>query len=116
MIIEYEGQQYPYDPDDLDVEQALKIEKHIDGPMLEYERGLAVGRAKCLQALGWLILHRGDLDFPIAGVNFKFKKLSDAFFEASEKEAAALAEAEPGPTVAVASNGRKSARASSPSA
>jgi hypothetical protein len=93
LIIEYEGGRYSYDAEDLDVEQALLIEKHIDGPMLDYEKGLLVGSAKCMQALGWLILHGGDRDFPIAEVNFKFKRLSDAFGAASEKEAAAEAEA-----------------------
>jgi hypothetical protein len=93
LIVNYEGTEYSYDAEDLDVEQALKIEKHIDGPMLDYEKGLVVGSAKCMQALGWLILHGGDRDFPIANVNFKFKKLSDAFMAATEKEAAAEAEA-----------------------
>jgi hypothetical protein len=114
VIIEYEGKSYEVDIDDFDVNQALKIEKHLDGPMLEWEQGLATGRAICVQVLAWLILHGGDLDVPIASVNFKYPKLMKAFNTAAAAEMAAeaaKAEAER-PTVA-ASNGRKPARASS---
>jgi hypothetical protein len=69
--------------------------------------------------LAWLILHGGDLDTPIASVNFKYPKLMKAFTAAGEAEAAAEAAAaakaaEPGPTAAD-SNGRRSAPVSSPS-
>lgn len=119
MIIDYEGSAYDFDLDDLTVKQALKIEKHIGGPMIEFERGMATGSAACYQALGWLIFHGGD-STPIAEVDFKFGKLSKAFEAASQKEAgeakAAAADAEPDPTVAAASNGRTPALASSPPA
>jgi hypothetical protein len=120
LLITYEGKSYEFDMDDLDVFQALKIEKHIDGPMIEWEKGMLTGRALCVQVLGWLILHGGDLDMPIASVNFKYSKLATAFTEAAQKEAEAEAAkaASPDPTGggrAAASNGRKSARVSSPS-
>lgn len=131
MIVEYEGRAYDYDEDALDIDQAVKIEKHIGGPMLEWEQGMQTGRAECVRVLGWLIMHGGDPAVPIASVNFKYGKLMKAFSAAAEKQAAAQAEAEtgagaangaaPDPTAAAsapaaASNGRKSARASSPSA
>ena len=120
MIITYEGKAYDFDLDDLDIDQAIKIEKHIDGPMLEWEQGMATGRALCVQVLGWLILHGGDLDVPIASVKFKYSKLMTAFMEASTAEAAkeGAKEGTPDPTGnghAAASTGRKSARVSSPS-
>jgi len=120
LIIEYEGREYSYDMDGLDIFQAIKIEKHIDGPMLEFEQGMLTGRAVCVQALGWLILHDGDLDVPIASVKFRYRKLMGAFSAAAEKETAeeAAKEAGPDPTGnghAAASTARKSARASSPS-
>lgn len=119
MIIDYEGTAYEFDLDDLTVKQAIKIEKHIGGPMLDFEKGIGKGDLTAYQALGWLILCGGD-QTPIADVDFKIAKLSKAF------EAAALADAEAakakadaeaaaaGPTAA-ASNGRKPARVSSPS-
>jgi len=125
LIIDYEGRQYDYDEDALDIDQAIKIEKHIGGPMLDWEQGMGTGRAECVRVLGWLILHGGSLDVPIASVNFSYGKLMKAFSAAAEKQAAAQAAAAakdtaaPDPTAAgvpaAASNGRKSARASSPS-
>jgi hypothetical protein len=101
LIIDYEGKQYPFDMDDMDIKQALKIEKHIGGTMSDFTDGLLESvRADCYQALGWLIFHHGD-QTPIADVNFKFGKLSWAFGEAAEKEAKAEAAAGelPDPTV-----------------
>ena len=120
MEIEYEGKKYPFDLDDLDIEQSLKIEKHIDGTILDWEAGLLTGRTICFQALGWAILRDGDMDTPIASVNFKLGKLIRAFHEALEAEKKAAdakkeREAETGPTGGAASNGRTRAPASSPS-
>jgi hypothetical protein len=115
LIIEYEGGTYDFDLDDLTVKQALKIEKHIGGPMIEFEKGMATGSAACYQALGWLIFHGGD-QTPIADVDFKFGKLSKAFEAASLKEAEAQAAAEPDPTAAVNHRVPPSGLVSSPSA
>jgi hypothetical protein len=88
LIIDYEGREYPFDMDDVDVRQSLKIEKHIGGPMGDFTAGLLeTVRTDCYQALGWLIFHGGD-STPIAEVNFKVGKLSKAFAAAAEKEAA----------------------------
>ena len=95
MIIDYEGQQYPFDMDDMDIKQALKIEKHIGGTVGDFTEGLMANiRADCYQALGWLIFHGGGAT-PIADVNFKFGKLSKAFMEAADREAAAEEAGEP---------------------
>jgi hypothetical protein len=114
MVIEYEGVKYQFDLEDIDILQALKIEQHIGGPMLEFEQGMFKGRAVCVQVLGWLVLHRGDTDVPIASVNFKYPRLMTAFATAVEAQQAAEA-AGPDPTAAAASNGRKRAPVSSPS-
>jgi hypothetical protein len=111
LIITYEGRDYEFDLDDLTVKQALKIEKHIGGPMIEFEKGMVTGSAACYQVIGWLIFHGGD-QTPIADVDFKFGKLARAFEAATAAEAARAAE--PVPTGA-ASNGRTSAPVSSPS-
>jgi hypothetical protein len=87
LIIDYEGQQYPFDMDDLEIKQALKIEKHVGGTIGDFIDGLLENtRADCYQALGWLIFHGGD-QTPIADVNFKFGRLSKAFVAAAAKEA-----------------------------
>ena len=112
MRIEYEGESYDFDLDDLTVKQALKIEKHLGGPMIEFEKGMAVGRADCYQVLGWLIFHRGD-STPIADVDFKFGKLAKAFEAAAAAEKDAQA-AGPDPTAGGGGlNGRTSVPVSS---
>ena len=98
MKIEFEGRVYDYDLDDLDVEQAMKIEKHVGGTLLDWEQGLEKVSAPCFQALGWLVLHSGDLDVPIDGLNFKVMKLARVWIEAMERERAAAAQDEPDPT------------------
>jgi hypothetical protein len=116
LIIDYEGTVYEFDLDDLTVKQAIKIEKHIGGPLEQFEKGIGTGNLAAYQALGWLILCGGD-QTPIADVDFKIAKLSKAFEVAVKAEAeAAKAEAGPGPTVPAAeSNGRTSDPVSSPS-
>ena len=88
MIIEYEGQSYEFDLDDLTVKQALKIEKHIGGPLIEFEKGMLTGDTTCVQVLGWLVLLGGG-STPIADADFKYGKFMKAFTAAAEKEAAA---------------------------
>ena len=118
MIIDYEGRSYEFDLDDLTVKLAIRIEKHIGGPMIEFEKGMATGSAACYQVIGWLIFHGGDAT-PIGDVDFKFGKLAKAFEAAAAKEAEAekaKAEAGPDPIVPAAeSNGRTSVPVSSPS-
>jgi hypothetical protein len=95
VIITFEGRQYPFDLDELTVKQAVKIEKHIGGTLLDWEEGLNRASSLCLQALGWLLFTGGD-STPIADVEFKIMKLAGAFVDASAAEAAAqAAEADP---------------------
>lgn len=103
MKIEYEGQVYDYDLDDLDVEQALRIEKHIGGTLLDWQNGLGTASTPAVQALGWIILHDADLSMPISSVNFKPVKLARAYGEAAEREAAE-AEGEADPTTLAGSS------------
>jgi hypothetical protein len=96
VIITFEGRQYPFDLDDLTVKQALKIEKHIGGTLLDWENGLNQASGLALQALGWLIFTGGD-STPIADVEFKIMKLAAAFADAAAAQATE-AEAEMDPT------------------
>ena len=114
MVIDYEGTKYEFDLDDIDINQALKIEKHISGPMLEFEQGMFKGRVVCVQVLGWLVLHGGNLDVPIGSVNFKYPRLMKAFADAVEAQQKAQEAADgPDPTGAADSNGRTSGPVSS---
>jgi hypothetical protein len=126
LIISYEGQQYPFDMDDVDIQQGLAIEKYMGCSFDEWGKKLMAGNdLPARQALGWLILHgagTGGKDLPalvkeIGDTNFKMAKLGQALNAAYEAEAAAsgTGDAEAGPTAAAAeSNGRASLAASSP--
>jgi hypothetical protein len=115
LIINYDGQQYPFDMDDITVKQALKIEKFMGCSFAEWGEKLQAGTdMRARQALGWLILHP-DGGVPIEDTDFKLAALAAALDEAFAAEAARQAEkAPPVPTGAVTSNGRKHAAASSP--
>lgn len=105
MKIEYDGQVYDYDYENLLVSRALKIEEHIGGTLADYEEGLSNGRAVCFQALGWLLFHDGNPKTPIGSVEFPVVKLAMAYLAARKvlldqvaaelEEAAALAESDP---------------------
>lgn len=93
MIIVYEGVSYPFDFDDIGVQQAIAIERHTGLPFTGWGESLEKGgNLLSLQAMGWLILHHGDLDVPIAETNFKMAKLGAAVAAAVAAEAQAEAE------------------------
>jgi hypothetical protein len=92
MLIVYEGQTYPFDFDDIGVQQAIAIERHTGLSFADWGTSLEKGgNLLSLQAMGWLILTGGDLDAPIGGVNFKMAKLGAAFAAAAQAEADAEA-------------------------
>ena len=98
LIIEYEGQRYPFDFEDIGVKQGILIERHTGLPFAEWGSALEKGgNLLALQAVGWLILTGGDLDRPIADCNFAMARLGAAFAAAVTAEAGAQAQQE-GPT------------------
>src|SRR5258708_37522346 len=98
MIIEYEGERYEFDFDDITVKQAMKIEKHTGVKLTDWgDRLEAGGDMLSLQALGWLVLFGG------AGAggdaDFKLLELGNAVAAANTAPAAAEEAASgPGPT------------------
>ncbi len=113
MIIDYDGQRYPFDMDDVTVKQGLAIEEHMKCSFDEWGKKLMAGNdLRARQALGWLILHGGNPDIQIGDTNFKMVKLGEALNAAYEAENPPE-EAQPGPTAAT-SNGHPPPAASSP--
>jgi hypothetical protein len=107
LIITYDGRDYQWDLDDTTIEQALAIEKYMGCSFAEWGERLQKGEdLRARRALGWLILHPDD-GTAIEGTNFKLVRLGKALEEAFAAEAAQQAPETPGPTAAVASNGRK---------
>jgi len=117
---EYDGKSWSYDDDSLTIKQGIAVEEHIGGPLVDFDEGLARGRAACYQALGWLIFHDGDPDIPIEGVDFPVSKLSAPWLNArlaAIREAQAAvdeAKAAAGPTAAPSGQGASSTREPSP--
>lgn len=112
MIIKYDGHDYPFDFDEVTVKQGVKIEKFMGCSFEEWGKKLQAGDLRARQALGWVILHGGDLNVPIEDTDFKMVALGNALSEAFEAETPA--EAELVPTGAAASNGHAPAAESSP--
>lgn len=111
MIIDYEGQRYEFEFDDITVKQAMKLEKHTGMKLTDWSTALESGNHfPALQALGWLVLAGGqgavdDTDFKVV----KFGQAFGAAIAAAAAEKAAREAAAPVPTAAVpASNGHKS--------
>ena len=103
MIIKYDGQEYPFDFDEVSVKQGIKIEAFMGCSFDEWGRKLQAGDLKARQALGWVILHGGDLSVPVEDTDFKMVALGQALADAFGDETPA--DDEPVPTGAVASNG-----------
>ncbi len=110
MIIDYEGERYEFEFDNITVKQAMKIEKHVGMKLTDWGDRLSEGGdLLALQALGWLVLFGGT--GPVDDADFKMAPLGQAFLKAivAQAEAEKAAEANgPVPTVAVpASNGQR---------
>jgi hypothetical protein len=112
VIIEYDGERYLFDFDEITVKQAMKIEKHTGVKLTDWGDQLEKGDSMlALQALGWLVLFEGK--GAVDDADFKLTAFGNAFGAAlattAEQQKAAEAAA-PVPTGAVpVSNGQKPA-------
>lgn len=123
MIIKYDGGKYPFDFDDISVQQAMAIERYMGCSFDEWGKLLQKGGdLRARQVLGWLILHPEHDDGrdlaalvqAIGSTNFKMVKLGNALDEAFAAEAAAQEEeAGPVPTGAASTGRKKPATAAS---
>lgn len=113
MIIDYDGQSYPFDLDDVTVKQALNIEKFMGCSFADWGKKLQDGQdLRARQVLGWLILHPDD-GTAIEDTDFKMVRLGAAIDKAFAAEAAP-AESGPVPTGAASTGRTPAAAASSP--
>lgn len=89
MRIEYEGETYDFEFDDITVKQAIKIEKFLGCPIAEFGSKLQPTDGnpdmQAMQVLGWLILH-GGRGIPIEDTDFKLRVLVNAVAAASAAE------------------------------
>jgi len=90
VIIEYEGQRYPFDYAGITIKQAMKIEKFTGRPFGEWGKALSAGGdLGAVQAVGWLVLTGGDMSVQIEDCDFKLAAFGEALTLASAAEEAA---------------------------
>lgn len=99
MIIKYDGAEYPFEIDDVTIQQALAIEKFMGCPYAEFWVKLRAEDMLAQQVLGWIVLHPAG-GIPIGDTNFRINVFNTAFAEAAqaEMEAHAPPPDEPVPT------------------
>lgn len=86
MIVNYEGEDYDFDFDEITVQQAKTIKRECGLTLKGLEDGLSEGDADCLRALFWLMMVNSGIKSDINTVDFKIVKFSKALQDASEKE------------------------------
>lgn len=96
MNISYEGKDYAFDLDEIDVDQATLIKRKFNLNLLGLEAGLREGDPDSLRAIYWLMLAQNGERANIDNVKFKIVKFSNAIqtanlqeIEKAEAEAAA---------------------------
>ena len=101
MEINYEGTDYTFDLEEIDVMQARRIKKTFGLTLFGLEEGLGVGDPDALAAVYWLMLIQSGQKANMETVNFKLVKfaaaVNDAQKAAEEAEEAEKAEVATGP-------------------
>jgi hypothetical protein len=93
MLVQYEGNDFDFDLEEITVGQAKVIKERCGLTLGGLEGGLAEGDPDALRALFWLMLQNsGDIRTSIDAVDFKIVKFSKALQDATEKENKRLTE------------------------
>lgn len=93
MLVQYEGNDYDFDLEEITVQQAKVIKERCGLTLGGLETGLSEGDADALRALYWLMLQNsGDNITSIDAVNFKIVKFAKALNDAQEKETERITE------------------------
>lgn len=82
--INYEGEQYTFDLEEIDVAQAETIFKKAGLTLLGLENGLGEGNPYALKAVFWLMLQQNGSKLGYDNVNFKIVKFARAMQEADK--------------------------------
>lgn len=62
------GEVFDWDPVRKPMSEALAIEEALKIPYVQYEEGLAEGRARCLAGFVWLVWRRNGREVPLADI------------------------------------------------
>jgi hypothetical protein len=88
----YDGQDYEFSLDEIDVSQATLIYRKYSLTLLGLETGLREGNPDALRAIYWLMLTQAGQKVNIDNVSFKIVKFANAIQAAVESQAEADAE------------------------
>lgn len=89
LQIEFEGENYTLDLDDIDVPQARAIKRQTGLSLLKFEEGLEEVDPDCVVVAYWLMMQQsGRAAIDMNRVNFKVVKFTQAIIEAAAREKA----------------------------
>ena len=86
MLVHYEGTDYEFDIDDLDIGQASMLKRKYGLTLLSLQKGLLEGDPDALRAVYWLMLTQNGKRVNIDNVQFKIVKFANAIQAAVEAE------------------------------
>lgn len=89
MQIEFEGQTYTLDLDEIDVSEARHIKRQTGLSLLAFQEGLAQVDVDCVVAAYWLMRKQSGTVVDMNAVNFPVVRFTEALIKAAEKEAEA---------------------------
>lgn len=94
MLVQFEGKEYQFDLEEIDVNQARYIKRHTGMTLLQLEEGLENVDAEAMAALYWLMLAQNGSVVDLQKINFKVVAFGKAISAAQRAEQEA-AEANP---------------------
>lgn len=86
MVIHFDGKDYQFDPEEIDVRQAMVIKVKTGLNLLQWQAALEQADVDAIKALYWLMLAQNGVAADIDMVNFKLVKLMNAFNDAQKAE------------------------------
>lgn len=86
MKVLWEGNEYTFDLDEIEVEQACAIKTNWNLTLMGLDRGLNDGDPDALTAIYWLMHVQSGKALSVRGINFKVVKFLNAIQEAGERE------------------------------
>lgn len=106
MKIEYDGETYEFDDQDVTLKQAMVVQMHTGLSIAAWQNSLDVEDGgdpgpewlKSVQCLYWLVMAQNGITVPIADADFKVAKFLGAYSDAVKAEAAAKPPEQPDPT------------------
>src|ERR1700727_1056043 len=89
MKIEFEDRVWEFDPEQIDLQQAIAIQLTYGFTLNDWYEATEKADARALQCLYWLMLQQNGVIKPIKDCNCKIIALGEAFSAAQEAEEAA---------------------------